>query len=62
MEDHEKIGGSVAKPSIYASKKPPNHRHPLIRNSITDNESECKTRVPNIEAKFANTLTLLLMY
>ena len=36
-----KIGGIFVQPPIYASKQPPNLRHLLIRNTITDNEPEC---------------------
>ena len=30
-----------AQPPIHASKQPPNLRHLQIRNTITDNESDC---------------------
>ena len=36
-----KIGGMFFQPPIYASKQPPNLRHLLIRNTITDNEHKC---------------------
>ena len=41
LKDDEKIGGIFVQPPIYASKQPPDLRHLLIWNTITDNEPEC---------------------
>ena len=41
LKDDGKIGGIFVQPPIYASTQPPNLRHLLIRNTITDNKPEC---------------------
>ena len=61
LKDDGKIGGIFAQPPIYASKQPPNLRHLLIRNTITDNEPKCNKPCGKHRCKHINTATNVLI-